>query len=64
MRLHVAPTVSHPELSKLVLTNGLGTIVILFAYEPIPISADEVLVVTENDPPTALLLPLILIGNW
>lgn len=62
-KLHVALIVSHPELSNEVLINGFGRIVIVFEREPIPISADDVLVVTEKLPPTLLSFSRILIAS-
>jgi len=60
-KLQLAPTISHPELFKLVFTKASGRIVIVFEKDPKPISVVEVLVVTVKLPPTFLSFCLILI---
>eukprot|EP00345_Euplotes_harpa_P000042 CAMPEP_0168317990 /NCGR_PEP_ID=MMETSP0213-20121227/213_1 /TAXON_ID=151035 /ORGANISM="Euplotes harpa, Strain FSP1.4" /LENGTH=135 /DNA_ID=CAMNT_0008318973 /DNA_START=3208 /DNA_END=3615 /DNA_ORIENTATION=- len=64
LRLQVALIESQPELSNAVFLKGFGLIVIVFEYEPIPISEVDVFVVTVKLPPTLLVFSLILIASW
>ena len=59
LKVHVAPTVSQLLLLKDVLVNGLGVMVTEFDIDPIPMSAEDVFVVTEKLPPTFCVFSLI-----